>query len=104
MLKAAESVLTYGEINKDTLKKLLLKRAMVSNSKKYGWDGSKLESFAEDFINGKSNLSDMKIKKVFSLHPPIKGFERKGKKTPYTLKGVFGYRGEAINQLLDRMI
>lgn len=104
MLSSAESVLTYGEIDKETLKKLLLKRGRVSNAKKYEWDEAKLNSFAEEFMDGKRTLNDMKIKRVFNLHPPIKGFERMGKKTPYTLKGVFGYRGAAINSLLQRMI
>lgn len=103
-LKVAESVLTYGEINRDALKKLLSKRARVSNSKKYAWDEQQLTSFLEDFTSGKKSLSDMKIKRVFNLHPPIKGFGRKSKKTPYNLKGTFGYRGTAINALLERMI
>jgi large subunit ribosomal protein L30 len=41
---------------------------------------------------------------MFNLHPPIKGFEKKGKKAPFSLKGAFGYRGKEINNLLERMI
>jgi len=104
MLKVAESVLTYGEIDKETLKNLLLKRARISNSKKYVWEDNKLNAFVDEYFDDKKSLSDIKIKRVFNLHPPIKGFERKGKKAPYSIKGVFGYRGSAINQLIQRMI
>ncbi len=104
MVKRADSVLTYGEINNEMLKKLLLKRARLSNRKKYEWEDTQLNEAVQNILSGKSNLEDMKIKRVFNLHPPIKGFERRGKKTPYGSKGVFGYRGPNINLLLDRMI
>lgn len=43
------------------------------------------------------------IKPVFRLHPPKKGFKGKVKKS-YTAGGVTGYREEAINDLIKRMI
>jgi len=43
-------------------------------------------------------------KKFHSLHPPIGGFERKGIKKPYNLKGALGNRGEKINDLIKKMI
>lgn len=43
-------------------------------------------------------------KKYFSLHPPIGGFERKGIKKPFNLKGALGYRAEKINDLIKKMI
>ncbi len=104
MIKKAESVLTYGEINNETLKKLLLKRARLSNRKKYEWQDAQLDETVQGLLSGNSSLEDAKIKRVFNLHPPIKGFERRGKKTPYSSKGVFGYRGANINDLLERMI
>ncbi len=104
MIKKADSVLTYGEINNEMLEKLLLKRARLSNRKKFEWQDAQLKEAAQSILSGKSGLEDMKIKRVFNLHPPIKGFERRGKKMPYTSKGVFGYRGADINSLLDRMI
>ena len=44
----------------------------------------------------------MNIKPVFRLHPPKKGFKGKVKRS-YTSRGVTGYRGEAINDILKRM-
>ncbi|MCL4400685.1 hypothetical protein M1316_01780, partial [Candidatus Parvarchaeota archaeon] len=104
MFKVAESVLTYGEIDKETLKKLLMRRSMLSNKKRYEWKEAELTAFVEDLLAGKKSLSDIKVKKIFHLHPPIKGFERNGKKAPYKLKGASGYRGNDINGLLQRMI
>ena len=81
-----------------------MKRSRISNEKRYEWDSSKVGAFVEEFTKGTKNLEDLKIKRVFNLHPPIKGFGRGGKKAPFKLKGAFGYHGAAINQLLQRMI
>lgn len=43
-------------------------------------------------------------KKVYHLKPPNNGFERKGIKLSYRKKGAYGYRGQAINDLLKRMM
>ncbi|MFC1723510.1 uL30 family ribosomal protein [Nanoarchaeota archaeon] len=53
-------------------------------------------------------LSELKKKddkaKVFHLHPPRGGFERKGIKKPFYLKGALGYRGDKIGDLLKKML
>ena len=43
-------------------------------------------------------------KKWFTLNSPRGGFERKGIKTAYTLRGVLGYRKDGINKLIKKMI
>lgn len=43
-------------------------------------------------------------KKFYSLHPPRGGFERKGIKKPFNLKGALGYRRDNINVLIKKMI
>lgn len=45
-----------------------------------------------------------KDKKFFRLHPPRKGFGRKGTKKPFSVGGALGYRGEKINELIKRMV
>lgn len=45
-----------------------------------------------------------KDKKFFRLHPPRKGFERKGTKKTFSVGGALGYRGNKINDLIKRMI
>ena len=41
-------------------------------------------------------------KPVCRLHPPVKGYE--GNKRSYRNGGALGYRGEAINDLINRML
>ncbi|MCL4372963.1 50S ribosomal protein L30 [Candidatus Parvarchaeota archaeon] len=104
ILNIINSVVTYGEIDSKTLSKLLLKRGRISNKKKIEMKEQDINSFSESFLKGEKKIADLGVKNIFNLHPPIKGFERKGKKTPFSLKGAFGYRGDKINELLDRMI
>ncbi len=77
MIKKLEPFVTYGEITEETHKELIAKR------------GEKTKEGLKPF---------------FRLHPPIKGFERKGTKQHYSVGGVYGNRGEKINDLLKRMI
>ncbi|MFT4312777.1 MAG: uL30 family ribosomal protein [Candidatus Woesearchaeota archaeon] len=42
--------------------------------------------------------------KSYRLSPPVKGFERKGIKVPFTKGGALGQRGDKINDLIKRMI
>jgi large subunit ribosomal protein L30 len=63
-----------------------------------------LELLAKAIYSSKVNLSDIKeIKPVFRLHPPRKGYKRSIKRS-YKAGGVTGYRGEAINDLIKRMV
>ena len=45
-----------------------------------------------------------KEKTFYRLHPPIKGFERKGIKIPFRQGGALGNRREKINDLIKKMI
>ncbi len=45
-----------------------------------------------------------KDSKIFRLHPPRKGFKRKGIKLPFNKGGALGYREEKINELIKKMI
>jgi large subunit ribosomal protein L30 len=42
--------------------------------------------------------------KSFHLNPPRKGFGRKGIKVPFNKGGALGYRGEKMNDLIQRML
>jgi len=42
--------------------------------------------------------------KVYCLHPPRGGYERKGIKVPFTNGGVLGDRKEKINDLIKKML
>lgn len=41
---------------------------------------------------------------LFTLHPPRKGYGRKGIKIPFSVGGGLGNRKEMINELIKRMI
>lgn len=83
----------YGNIDKETLKELIEKRA--KSDKKI--DAEKISS---EIFSGKKKLKDFGIKEFFRLHPPIKGI--KSSKLHYP-KGVLGENKE-INNLIRRML
>jgi len=110
MLRKAQSVLTWGEISKETITLLLRKRGRTIGNKKItdeyvkkiGYDS--LEELAEAIYNLKVKLKDLPgVKPVFRLHPPKKGFKGTVKKS-FSAGGELGYRGEAINDLIRKMI
>ena len=104
IIRNAESVITYGEIDDKTMKTLLIKRGKISNKKKISASEQEISDFLVHFLNGEKKLAEIGVKNTFNLHPPRKGFERKGKKAPFSLKGAFGYRGKDINDLIQRMV
>ncbi|HLD41571.1 MAG TPA: 50S ribosomal protein L30 [archaeon] len=98
MLKKARTYLTWGELKEDTLVKLLNKRGRLEGDKKL--DEKKSKELAEKLAKENSSKS-LGIKLPIRLSPPSKGFA--SVKQPYP-KGDAGYRGEKINELLERMI
>lgn len=111
MLKIVKDVVTWGEINKETLTLLLEKRGKLPSKQPLTEQFSKektglsISQFAENVFNFKKELKDMPgLRLFFKLSPPLGGFERKGIKKPYSLGGVLGYRKEKINDLLKRML
>jgi len=77
MLEKCKDYVTYGELDEETYKLLVEKRGL----KKEG-----------------------KLVNYFHLAPPRGGFGRRGIKAPFTLKGALGYRKDAINILIKKMI
>lgn len=110
MLKATQNFVTWGEISKETLMALLKERGRLVGNKKLTDDYAKklgyasLEELAEAIYNCKVEYWKLpNIQPYFRLHPPTKGFRGKIKKG-YGMGGELGYRGEKINELLERMI
>jgi large subunit ribosomal protein L30 len=110
MLKTAQSFVTWGEVSKETIAALLKKRGRLVGNKKLTDEYAQklgfksLDELAEAIYNCKVEywrLPD--IQPYFRLHPPTKGFKGKIKKS-YGMGGELGYRGEKINELLERMI
>ncbi|MEM5812113.1 MAG: 50S ribosomal protein L30 [Candidatus Aenigmatarchaeota archaeon] len=99
MLKKVQHYITWGEIERETLEKMIAKRGRFAGDRRIT-DQNYVKELAELILSGKK-LSELGIKPVFRLSPPSKGYE--STKTLYP-KGSLGYRGEKINELLKRMI
>ena len=110
MLQKAKDYITWGEVNEATLADMIRVRGrlagdemiddayLASNS-----DFKTADEMAKAIINDGYKMKDIDgVKPVFRLHPPIKGYE--GNKRSYKNGGALGYRGEAINDLIARML
>jgi len=111
MIRVLKDNITWGEIDKETLSKLLEKRGRIIGNKpltkEYVREKTKLEfsKFIEDLLEGKKQIKDVEsLKPFFRLLPPRKGFERKGTKKHFAIGGALGYRKEKINDLIQRML
>ena len=96
MLRKAKDRITWGNVDKKTLSKLLEKRSKISKEK---LKEMKIKNFDE--LSDALMKNKVKLKLIFRLNPPIHGF--KSTRLPYP-KGDLGFRGDKINELLERMI
>ncbi len=90
MIQKCNDFVTYGEITDSMFNKLL-------EAKQIKLQKDELESVRA----GKVNLRNV-INKTITMHPPRHGYE--GTKFGYSSGGALGYRGEAINDLIKRML
>lgn len=111
MLKKVKDYVTWGEIDEKTFNELISRRGKIIANKSLTESYLKekvnlsFEEFTKEFFNFKKSLKDIPgFKLYFKLKPPVKGFERKGIKVPYSMGGVLGYRKENINGLILRML
>ncbi|MFH1586932.1 MAG: 50S ribosomal protein L30 [Candidatus Diapherotrites archaeon] len=110
MIERGKDYITFGEIDEGVLAKVLEKWGRLPGRKRLDAEFLKEKGFkdfaemANAIIEGKKKIKDLEIKPVFRLHPPRKGFERKGIKKSYSIGGVLGYRGKEINKLILKMI
>ena len=110
MLQRVNSYVTYGEPSKELVSIMLQKRARLAGDKKLtdeyikkvGYES--INDLAGAIVNCKVQYQKLPdIEPRFKLHPPSKGYKGKTKKG-YRAGGEAGYRGEAINDLIKRMI
>jgi large subunit ribosomal protein L30 len=110
MLQRASNYVTWGEATKETVVAMIEKRGRLAGSKKITAEylqkagyGS-FEELADALMSctlAYKNLPD--IEPRFKLHPPSKGYKGLVKKS-FRAGGEAGNRGEAINDLVKRMI
>lgn len=111
MIHKARGYVTYGEITKENLLKMLVKKGVVYDKTGKGNKFKEIfkekkdqEKVTEEIYTGKKKLIDVSLKPVFRLKPPSKGYDRKGIKKTFNEGGALGYRGAKINQLLKKMM
>jgi len=110
MLQVAKDYLTWGEIEKDVLSKLITSRGKIEGDKeltdnylKSSTSYDSVDKLSQAIIDNKIKYKDIpNVKPIFRLNPPKKGYE--GIKRSFTNKGALGYRGKEINKLIQRMI
>jgi large subunit ribosomal protein L30 len=110
MLQRVNSYITYGEPTKETVVMMLQKRARLEGDKKLTDEylqkiGYKtIDDLAQAIIDCKVQFQKLpETQPRFRLHPPSKGYKGKTKKG-FNAGGEAGYRGEAINKLVQRMV
>lgn len=98
MLHKARNWITWGPIDPITLEKLLSKRGRMEGDRRI--DGKEAKDITRQIIKNQS-LGGLKIKPVFRLSPPSRGYRSVKFQYP---GGSLGPRGEKINELIKRMI
>ena len=108
MLQKGKDYITWGEVNVETLAKIIAKRGRLVGDAhvtdeylKENTDYKSIEELANALIKGEIKAQDVGMKPVFRFHPPRKGY--KGIRKPVTEGGSLGYRGEDINNLAIKM-
>lgn len=96
MLQKVKDYITWGEITAEMYGKLLEQQGELWQGRETDRKGKYTYNYKE--VNGK------KYKTYFGMKSPRKGFGRKGIKVAYAAGGGLGYRGAAMNELLERMM
>jgi large subunit ribosomal protein L30 len=104
MLMATQGYVTWGEAETETVGALLAARGQTRNGTKLSTPSEGTPPVAELTASVLGNgLARVKtLKPLVRLTPPKGGW--KSTKKPYSLGGALGYRGRAINELVQRMI
>ncbi len=96
MLIKVKDFIAWGEVTTETVTELFIKRGILYTGRLT--DSKRIYSYKSIEFEGK------KYYPYFYLMPPRQGFGRKGIKLAYNAGGALGYRGEKINDLIQRMI
>ena len=110
MLQVAKDYVTWGEIDKNILFKLINSRGKLEGDKKLTDEHLKsstsygsVDQLSQAIMENKFKYKDIpNVKPIFRLNPPKKGYE--GIKRSFVNKGALGYRGKEINKLIGKMI
>jgi len=101
MITKAKDYIAYDNVDLETLKLLLLKRARLPGNKNPNFDEKTAEENAKKLMENKITLEELKLKPFFMLHPPRGGF--KGTTKQSWPKGVLG-KNKDLNKLIKKML
>ena len=109
MLRKIQHYVSWQEVDVETAKELLDKKARKTGYKKVTNEDitsvgfKSMDELATSLAEGKTSLSKLKpLKPWFALDPPRHGFKRSTKRL-YGQKGVLGYNKE-LSVIVKRMI
>jgi large subunit ribosomal protein L30 len=110
MLQVAKDYVTWGEINKETLTALITKRGKLEGDApitdaylKGSTPFPTVEKLADALLSNSFVYQDIpEVKPLFRLNPPKQGYRTV--KRSFQNKGSLGYRKDAINALIQRML
>ena len=112
MLQKAKDYVTWGEVGADTISDLISQRGRMIGDKlitnaviKSGSEFSTINALSKAIASGDARTNDVEgMKPVFRLHPPRGAKGWGGIKRSFSTGGALGFRGEAISDLVGRMI
>ncbi|MGC8479829.1 MAG: uL30 family ribosomal protein [Candidatus Micrarchaeia archaeon] len=90
MIEKCNDFVTYGELDPKVFEKLISKKDIKLSKEQIN-----------ELFTGKKSLRVL-INSNITLHPPRHGYE--GIKAGYSSGGALGYRGNDINDLINRML
>ncbi|MEK6951345.1 MAG: 50S ribosomal protein L30 [Nanoarchaeota archaeon] len=96
MINKVKDYVTWGELSEENFQELVRKRGKLYLGRLM--DSQKKYQYQTLLVHGKH------YKSYFTLNPPRQGFGRKGIKMAFSVGGALGYRGDKINDLIQRMI
>jgi large subunit ribosomal protein L30 len=110
MLQKVKDYVTWGEIDAETMARLLYLRGKLVGGNPISesfvrekTDYDSIEDLAKAIVSNEVSMNSIDgLKPVFRLHPPIGGFKKI--RRAYSDGGCLGYRGKDINLLLERMM
>jgi large subunit ribosomal protein L30 len=110
MLQMVKDYTTWGQINKETLTKLISARGKLIGDKpltaeyiKTSTPYPSIEKLSEAILENKVKYKEIpEVKPLFRLNPPKKG--HRTIKRSFVNKGSLGYRKDEINKLIERML
>jgi large subunit ribosomal protein L30 len=110
MLQVVKDFVTWGEVGHEVLARMLFQRGEVLGGARltdaYVKENSKFTSIlslAKAIDKGEAKVTDVKgLKPVLRMPPPRQGYE--STRRSFVDRGALGYRGPAIEKLIDRML